>query len=368
MQARLVAVREASRRVAGLDALRGVAIGLVLLRHALPDLFGGAGIVGVLIFFVLSGYLITSLLLKDLSRYRRVRYGRFYRNRAIRLLPPLAFLLIGVCVVSLLANPLGDRAGLGRSLFLALTYTANLPIDLGSPAIAHLWTLSTEEQFYLLWPLLLGLSFKRSSYRLLLATAVPAIVVALALTLVLSAPNFERIYGLFTSWAIGLVIGAACAIYRSQLMSVFSHRMWAIALTASGVAITVACLLPEPKSQWWGYLVLGPMASACAAIWVLRLSNAQSVPRAFGPLLWLATISYAAYLWNYPATLWLEASDIPSASLWAVPLTLLLAQLSWWVVETPFNRLRAYLDRRSSTATPTPSTSLDSRLADEGLA
>ena len=92
-------------RIAGLDLIRGLAIALVLLRHAWPSTFAGGGIVGVVMFFALSGYLITGLLLSDIRRLGRVRYVRFYRNRALRLVPALVLMLGALDVVTLDLDP-----------------------------------------------------------------------------------------------------------------------------------------------------------------------------------------------------------------------------------------------------------------------
>ncbi|WP_425455718.1 acyltransferase family protein [Cryobacterium soli] len=96
--------------------LRGIAIALVLVRHAAPSVFGGAGIVGVVIFFALSGYLITAILHRNILKSGRVRYARFYRNRALRLIPALVFMLMGLTVITLTINPLDDRTRLVRTL------------------------------------------------------------------------------------------------------------------------------------------------------------------------------------------------------------------------------------------------------------
>jgi peptidoglycan/LPS O-acetylase OafA/YrhL len=98
------------QRLDGLDVLRGAAVGAVLLGHSWPGLFQGAGIVGVIVFFVLSGYLITGVLLRDIERHRKVRYGRFYAHRAFRLLPALISFLGVYAIVELTADVLGDRS------------------------------------------------------------------------------------------------------------------------------------------------------------------------------------------------------------------------------------------------------------------
>ncbi|WIB64145.1 acyltransferase [Curtobacterium sp. MCBD17_040] len=166
-------------RVQGWDVLRGVAVGLVLLRHAWPSIFGGAGIVGVVMFFTLSGYLITGILWRDLERFGRIRYGHFYRNRAIRLVPSLIVVTVAVGTVAALFNLLDDRGSLVRTAAVAITYTADLPFDHGSAAIEHLWTLATEEQFYLVWPVLLVVAFRLQRVRTMLIVSAGAIYLVL---------------------------------------------------------------------------------------------------------------------------------------------------------------------------------------------
>ncbi len=178
-----------SSRIDGLDALRGLAIALVLLRHSWPQIAGTGGVVGVVIFFTLSGYLITSLLDRDLRHFGRVRYGRFYRNRALRLIPALLLLLVGITAVTLVWNPLDDRSGLVRAMVVGITYTANLPFDHGSPTVEHLWTLATEEQFYIVWPLVLALAVRFRRERTALITSTIVIVAALVCTIALTYPG-----------------------------------------------------------------------------------------------------------------------------------------------------------------------------------
>ena len=97
-------------RLDGLDVLRGAAVGAVLLGHSWPGIFQGAGIVGVIAFFVLSGYLITNVLVRDIERHRKIRYGRFYAHRAFRLVPALISLLGVYAIVELATDVLGDRS------------------------------------------------------------------------------------------------------------------------------------------------------------------------------------------------------------------------------------------------------------------
>jgi hypothetical protein len=119
-----------TRRIAGLDLLRGLAIALVMLRHALPDLAPGAGVVGVVMFFTVSGFLITGVLVDEHARTGRVNLRRFYRHRARRLVPALVALVFVVVLVTVALDPLGDRDDLVKTVVVALTWTGNLPFGL----------------------------------------------------------------------------------------------------------------------------------------------------------------------------------------------------------------------------------------------
>src|ERR1700680_2619008 len=144
------------KHIPALDAIRGIAISLVLLRHAWPSTFGAGGFVGVELFFVLSGYLITSILLGEFQS-GRVSYGRFYINRILRLVPARTVMVLFVLLVVALFNPLSDRGFLLPGAVRGLTYTDDIPrLPLHSLSeLSHLWTLAIEEQFYIVWPLLL---------------------------------------------------------------------------------------------------------------------------------------------------------------------------------------------------------------------
>src|SRR5690349_24782725 len=106
----------AQGRVAAFDAIRGIAVLFVILRHAWPWLFGGGGVVGVAVFFTLSGYLITGVLHKDLVASGHIRLRLFYRNRALRLIPPLLLFLLGISFVEGALNLFGGRACVGDTV------------------------------------------------------------------------------------------------------------------------------------------------------------------------------------------------------------------------------------------------------------
>jgi peptidoglycan/LPS O-acetylase OafA/YrhL len=303
-------------RIQGLDLLRGVAVGLVMLRHALPDVFAGAGVVGVVMFFALSGYLITGVL------ERGPRLGDFYARRARRLVPPLLVLVAAVVVVTLVADPLGDRDELGWTVLWALTWTGNLPFAHASDATFHLWTLATEEQFYLVWPAALLLLGRR---RALLVAAVVTAVACLATTWWL-AEDPDLAYALPTSWALCFVVGAAVRLHRERLVV----PGWAAPAALAALAVlSVVPLRGHPLT----YLAGGPAIAALTGVLILAWRTWTTVTGPLVGLVWLGTVSYAAYLWNYPLSLWLPA--LP-----ATLLTLAAATLSWQYVEAPLQRPR----------------------------
>ncbi|RWZ68645.1 acyltransferase [Labedella populi] len=345
-------------RIAGLDLLRGLAIGLVLLRHAWPGTFGSAGIVGVVAFFALSGYLITGILLADLAKRGRVDFVRFFRNRAIRLFPPLLLVLAAIALVTLTVDPLGQRDGLARALLIGLTYTGNLPIELGSSAIDHLWTLATEEQFYLVWPLLLTLAVRRRRPGFVVLAVVAALLLVLTITLVGAAPDVQEVYRYPASWSLALVIGAAARIWSDRVVGWMPVSHAARALVGGVAVATLLALsfLPGGKYEATSYLILGPFVALVTVVLIHVWRDWGELPTpALRPLLALGTISYAAYLWNYPIVLWLGAVLGRSAAAGWLPLagivaTIAAATVSWWLVEVPSRRWRRRLDARAATA------------------
>lgn len=346
----------AARRIEGLDLLRGLAILLVLVRHSWPEPVGTAGMVGVVTFFSLSGYLITGLLVSDITRFGRVRYSRFYRNRAVRLLPALMFMLLGFVLVSLIWDPLGDRQQVLRSVIVALTYTMNIPFNHGSEALSHLWTLATEEQFYLVWPIVLALAIRFRKVALGLIVSAAAIIVVLIATMVITEPTIWRIYPLPTSWCIAMVIGAAGYFVMPRLTELSRSLGSVRHYFSGGLLLVLLCLsaLPEAKGSPLTYLLVGPIAASATVLLIPQLNEWQTVPTKWlAPLRALGQISYAAYLWNYPIHTWLNADpELPARGILTIIFTVTAAMASWFLVERPAARLKARWDSAASPTHP----------------
>ncbi len=321
-------------RIAGLDVVRGLAILLVMLRHAAPSVFPGAGVAGVVMFFTLSGYLITGVLAEELTTTGGVDYRRFYFRRARRLLPALAALVVVFTAVTLVADPLHDRARLPATVALLLTFTGNLPIADISAAAFHSWTLATEEQFYLVWPALLALAWARGRVGAALVATGVTVVAACAATLVWLWPYADNAYALPTSWFVCFVIGAATRL---------RGRAVPRALVPPVLAALAALSFVPLRGHALTYLVAGPAIAALTAVLVLAwsrweaLARGARVPRALAAL---GVVSYGAYLWNYPLTLWLRPEVGAAAGPAAAGLTVVAAAASWRFVEQPALRRR----------------------------
>ncbi|WP_254678983.1 acyltransferase [Arthrobacter sp. 24S4-2] len=334
------------QRLDGLDVLRGAAVGAVLMGHSWPGLFQGAGIVGVIVFFVLSGYLITGVLMRDVEQHRKIRYVRFYAHRAFRLLPAIIAFLGVYAIVELTADVLGDRSKgiIGNTLLAGFGYLKDLPLPFDvSMAIGPLWTLAVEEQFYLIWPALLVVALRRNRQGRLIgwsAAVVLSLMTASVLAMLILAPNLHSlVYALPTTWGLGLVIGSALRLYRVRMFSWFSgRRTRLVALLGSILVLAALVFFPKANESPAFFFVGGPLAMAAASVLVvLAASRTRVMPRWMRALQLLGMVSYAAYLWNYVVILWLNGgstADLPQlVAVTAILLTLLLAVVSWHTVE-----------------------------------
>lgn len=317
-----------SSRNRSLDVLRGVAIALVMLRHAFPAQFPGAGVVGVVIFFTLSGYLITGLLRAELAVSDRVDFARFYRRRLVRLGPALLTLVTGMTVVTLLVDPLDDRSTLVRTIAVALTWTGDLPIEGTSPAAFHLWTLALEEQFYLVWPLAMLLLHRSDRLRIGIYTAVAGCWLAALLTTIWLIEEPDLGYSLPTSWAVAMAAGAAVQLAACQ-------RVPRAMVLAAAAALLGACLV-DLRGHAYTYVAVGPAIAGLTGVLLVWSRRHGLLPwPSLRILEWLGHRSYSAYLWNYPLTLWIDAHSGTVRALIATALTLLAADLSYRLIERP---------------------------------
>jgi peptidoglycan/LPS O-acetylase OafA/YrhL len=359
-------VRKEQRYMPGLDGLRALAV-LAVIAYHLGLGWAPGGLLGVGVFFTLSGYLITDLLLAERAR-GRVRLRRFWLRRARRLLPGLFVMLVVVTVWVAVADrsQLSDLRG---QIGAALVYVSNwwqisqhvsYFARFGPPSpLNHLWSLSVEEQFYLLWPwlLLLGLRYvherKRPiSVRPRLAGVTLLLALASALEMaVLYHPTFDpsRVYDATDTRAFGLLIGAALAmVWPSRALTTRVTARARGILDGLGIAglLTIA-LLVWRTSQYSAFLYRGGivlLSLATVLVVAVVAHPATRLGRALGwrPLRWIGVRSYGIYLWHAPVivltTPTVGGSADPVRAALQVTASIVLAALSWRYVEEPIRR------------------------------
>ena len=342
----------------GIDALRAIAVLAVFLYHAGVGWMPG-GFLGVDVFFAISGYLITSLLLSERRRTGTVRLGQFWLRRARRLLPAVGVLIAVTMVVAAIVEP--DRVGeLRGDAISSLAYVANWHFifehqsyfeQFQRPSLfRHLWSLSVEEQFYLFWPLAFAAGMTLLGRKRLLVGVLAGAAASLALTWILFDPdNASRVYYGTDTHAAGLLIGVALALVWSpwQLRRAKPGRWCGPALDALGTIALGYLLLSFLHVHDYdlalfhgGYLWLG-LASATVIAVLAHPSARFGSLLARPPLVWLGLRSYSFYLWHWPVlALTRPGLDVSLPRGVLIPLQLLavlaLADLSYRFVELPF--------------------------------
>ncbi|GAB3787934.1 acyltransferase [Dyella agri] len=344
-----------ANRMPSLDGLRAISILMVCYGHLCGTRHfpisiaqygrwcGDVAHLGVLVFFVISGFLITSLLMSEREATGGVSLKRFYLRRIVRIFPAFyAFVL-----VMAIATAAGMTQLSGRDFAYALTYTVNFEPD-RSMQIGHLWSLSVEEQFYLLWPLTLRVLRGR---RALLA-AVAAICVGPLVRFAMHEwianvdPHFPA--SMLTSFPAMfdyLAAGCALALLRPWLLT----RAWYLCLTGSRwllLAVPLVLLVNRMGSQPMAILLGSPVMNLCLALLIeASTRHARNLVGRFlnwRPVMFLGVLSYSLYLWQMPfldhrSNAWMNA--FPQNLM----LVFLAALASYFLVERPFVRLRRRL-------------------------
>src|SRR6201991_1942026 len=354
----------------GIDALRALAVLAVFGYHAGLDWLPG-GFLGVDVFFVISGYLIPSLLLREFRGTGHIELARFWIRRARRLLPAVGVLIAVAMIVSAIADPNKIDQTRGDAL-ASLFYFANWHFifahtsyfeQFGRPSLfTHLWSLSVEEQFYLFWPLVFAAGMKLLGRGRLLLGVLAGAIGSVVLAWILFDPGHDasRVYYGTDTHAVGLLAGVALALVWSPT-ELRKHKSFgplvgpildALGVIALGYLILSFVHVHDYDLALWhgGYAwvaIATAILLAALAHPAARLGNIIGRPA----LLWLGLRSYSFYLWHWPVLVMTRPGvdiDLPRGVL--IPLQLIaclaLADLSYRFVELPFNG-KAKLPRMS---------------------
>ncbi|MDI1337031.1 MAG: acyltransferase [Lacunisphaera sp.] len=336
-----------------LDGLRTVAVGIVMCAHGGVPWFRSGG-VGVDIFFVLSGFLITTILSTESARTGSISFRNFYARRMLRLAP--ALLLTGAFV----AAGMGwlERRFPATELAFALSYTANWALAFYNYQLTwlnHCWSLAVEEQFYLLWPLVIVL-LERTG-RSPAAKARLLIIGALLIALYRASrvgiyPNERINFGLDTRMDT-LMTGAALAYFvqslpGGRLPDAASRALgrWLAPLALAGLLLVIHTVTwYSPWMGWIGYVLVAGAAMLVIADLVAGAHSRLARPLAWGPMVFIGKISYGLYLVHLPVYYMVEKL-IPAAPLLVrlgvkVPVSVLLAVASYYLVERRFLRMKS---------------------------
>ena len=348
-----------SGRLPGLDGLRGLSVVAVVAAHA--QLQWGttpSSLQGVTTFFVLSGFLITTLLLREREQRGRIDLRAFWGRRALRLLPALFVFVAGTGLVWWLLGMTTVRV-FAHQVVPVIFYYANLTRsfgwDLGLGPFSHTWSLAVEEQFYLVWPLLL-IALLAAVGRLREPLRSGVLITVMLLATVASAAwrvrtglapgaNYHNVHWLPHTTVFSMTAGAALAV-----VYVRGWRPGRWAGPASFAALPAFFLFPavlEPRYTGW---VIGPVVyTAVALVAIALVCGPAWTVFELAPLRAIGTVSYGWYLWHFPALLLIADPDILHRTGWKLVVILVslgIAGASWRFIEKPLlTRFKSKLER-----------------------
>jgi peptidoglycan/LPS O-acetylase OafA/YrhL len=326
-----------------LDGLRGFSVLCVMGFHSF--LLPGGGFLGVDIFFVLSGFLITNLLLAERAATGGLNLRRFYVRRARRLVPGLLVAVTAFLLISAVA----DRGRLRDDALAAATglaYITNILVSIvatWSTGIEHLWTLAAEEQFYLLWPVILIAATRRNVSRRALTTGVGIVVLAMwteRLALTLAGASQHRLYFAPDTSLDAIVIGCFLALLHDggyvERACTNAFVRTRVVPTCLGIALALILGIPDTGPRWiyeWGLSVFGVAVAVVLGSVITDPQSPVAGVLARRRLVALGRISYGVYLWH---PILLYAAHVPKLA--SIPCAIGAAALSNRYVEQRFRR------------------------------
>jgi peptidoglycan/LPS O-acetylase OafA/YrhL len=356
-----------------LDGLRALAVGSVIAYHLDAGVAHG-GFLGVDAFFVLSGFLITSLLIGEWGESRTINFAKFWLRRARRLLPALLLVLFAVAVYAAVSAPATQLNQLRGDGLATLFYGANwrfiasgqsyFTLFTAASPLRHMWSLAIEEQFYLVWPLItFGCLWLARGRRWLLATVCVVGTAASALTMasLYQRADPSRAYYGTDSRAQLLLVGCLLALVLARWSPTTARARTAVSVAGTvGVGYCFFAWTQITDTAPWmyrgGYLLFGLAVTAVITSAVQPRRFPVRAALSVGPLVWVGRISYGLYLWHWPVIV-ICSPDRVGLDGWQLTvvrlaLTFGIATLSYYLVELPIREGRLFR-RRFGVAIPT---------------
>ncbi|MFL6133851.1 MAG: acyltransferase family protein [Nocardioidaceae bacterium] len=352
------------------QGLRALAVVLVILDHAGVPWFRG-GFVGVDVFFVISGFLISSLLLHEATTTGRVRIGHFYARRARRILPAATLVLVATSAFAAWQLSVTRVQEIVQDVRWAAFFAANIHFsrlgtdyfeqDRAESPVQHFWSLAVEEQFYLFWPVLLllvCLVVRHRQVRAVTALVAFAWLASLAWSIVLTPASSTQAYFSSATRVWELATGALLALAGPVLrqLTLGARRVFAVGGLA---AIAVAAVRYDASTLFPGWRALLPVLGTAAVLAAgVRGPVGPARVLTLRPIRYVGDISYSLYLWHWPVLVlgaeYVGASPSPVETCLLVLVAVLLSVLSYHAVENPFRHARGWAlrGRRALTLWP----------------
>lgn len=341
------------RYIPELDGLRAVAVMLVMAFHSQAPIISG-GFLGVDVFFALSGFLITGILLREIDGIGKIQYRRFYLNRFARLTPPLLLLLALYLLIAPTLWP--DYSGHLRDAMLSAAYLSDFSkVFLGAPdMLRHTWSLSVEEHFYILWPLILAPLARLPKQRLVMVMAAAYTIATIWRSVLLgNGDSWDSVYYRFDARLSGLIFGCLLAAAVRAYPQIKTRP---VALLVAVILLSLAMQLMS-----WHDIESLPLGVICAELAtglaiISALNGSKHVALLRNPVLThLGKLSYGMYLFHYPAMLYLREQyewtlALPIGTIFA----LAMAALSYHTIEAAVRRWRHRPAQEASNTPPSP--------------
>ena len=332
-----------------IEGLRAIAVAIVVVYHA--DLFFRGGFIGVDVFFVVSGFLITGLLLSDHEEHQ-ASFRRFYARRFRRLLPAAGLVLSATLIASwLIMNPLAFDSvrtdGLWASLFLANVHFVDVGVDymsqMASPSpLQHWWSLAVEEQFYFVWPLLVAIAWRIGRKRAVLISACLIGLVSFGYSVYITPRRPVEAYFLLPTRAFELAAGAVLVTFMS-MRPIGVLRIRAIAGWIGLVGIFVTALVFTNGTVFPGWVYVVPTVCTVLVLMSIGIPSGPLRLLQWKAFQWIGARSYSLYLWHWPLLVLYEVkypdASAPSRCALLV-IALWLSALSYRLFENPIRRNR----------------------------